>query len=111
MLSWPCVQVTAFSRWERELPKLVGEPRFQGIGTMKERRTLFDGYCKAAPEINKRRAESKRAALEAFQALLAEATSLPGAQSCVHKLCQAFSRSLTADQWVNAGCICTLPHT
>ena len=71
-------QVTAFSRWERELPKLVGEPRFQGVPTMKERRALFDGYCKAAPDISKRRAESKRAALEAFQALLAEATSLPG---------------------------------
>ena len=71
-------QVTAFSRWERELPKLVGEPRFQGVPTMKERRSLFDGYCKAAPDISKRRTESKRAALEAFQGLLAEATSLPG---------------------------------
>ena len=74
-------QVTAFSRWERELPKLLGEARFQAVGSMKERRSLFDAYCKAAPDISKRRAESKRAALEAFQALLAEATSLPGAQA------------------------------
>ena len=39
-------QVTAFSRWERELPKLLGDARFSAVATTKDRRALFDEYCK-----------------------------------------------------------------
>ena len=76
------VQVTAFSRWERELPKLLGDPRYTGLPSMKERRAVFDAFCKAVPSMSKLKSEGKRAALEAFQALLAEAKALPGAPPC-----------------------------
>ena len=39
-------QVTAFSRWERELPKLMGDPRFGAVASTKDRRALFDEFCK-----------------------------------------------------------------
>ncbi len=39
-------QVTAFSRWERELPKLLGDPRFGAVASTKDRRALFDHFCK-----------------------------------------------------------------
>jgi hypothetical protein len=42
----PTPQVTAFSRWERELPKLLGDARFSAVATTKDRRALFDEYCK-----------------------------------------------------------------
>jgi len=41
-----CEQVTAFSRWERELPKLLGDPRFGAVASTKDRRALFDDFCK-----------------------------------------------------------------
>ena len=41
-----CKQVTAFSRWERELPKLLGDPRFGAVASTKDRRALFDEFCK-----------------------------------------------------------------
>jgi hypothetical protein len=39
-------QVTAFSRWERELLKLQEDERFKAIPAMKDKRALFDDYCK-----------------------------------------------------------------
>ena len=37
--------VTAYSRWEKELPKLQGDDRFKAVPTAKERRILFDHFC------------------------------------------------------------------
>jgi len=37
--------VTAYSRWEKELPKLQGDERFKAVTTAKERRALFDHFC------------------------------------------------------------------
>lgn len=37
--------MTAYSRWERELPKLLSDRRFQTVPTTKERRAFFDDYC------------------------------------------------------------------
>lgn len=42
------MQVTPFSRWERELPKLVGDKRYLAIANMKERKVLFDEFCRSA---------------------------------------------------------------
>lgn len=39
-------QVTPFSRWERELPKLVGDDRYKAVGSQKDRKALFDEYCR-----------------------------------------------------------------
>lgn len=42
------MQVTPFSRWERELPKLVGDERYLAVSSMKERKALFDDFCRSA---------------------------------------------------------------
>lgn len=69
--------MTAFSRWERELPKLVGDARYKAIDKPKERRQIFDDFCKNVAEEQKRskeRQEQMAAAAEpAFLALLDEA--------------------------------------
>ncbi len=71
------MQVTPFSRWERELPKLVGDSRYKAIDKPKERRQIFDDFCRnVAEEQNrsKERKEKQAAAAEAaFLALLDEA--------------------------------------
>ncbi len=75
--SRPVLQVTPFSRWERELPKLVGDSRYKAIDKPKERRQIFDDFCRnVAQEQNrsKERKERQAAAAEtAFLALLDEA--------------------------------------
>ena len=58
-------QVTAFSRWERELPKLMGDPRFSAVASTKDRRALFDEFCKdvgAAARTGSKAATAKGAA-------------------------------------------------
>lgn len=71
------MQVTPFSRWERELPKLLGDSRYKAIDKPKERRQIFDDFCRNVAEEQKRskqRKEQLRAAAEpAFLALLDEA--------------------------------------
>ena len=68
--------MTPFSRWERELPKLIMEPRFSVVATLKERRQLFDRFCRTSAETHtKARADRERAVRDAFSALLAEAAS------------------------------------
>jgi len=64
-------QVTPFSRWERELPKLVTDDRWRAVASMKQRRLLFDGFCKGTAEGHKRgRAGRARAPRDGFGALL-----------------------------------------
>lgn len=68
--------MTPFSRWERELPKLVMDDRWRAVASMKQRRQLFDAFCKAAADGHKRgRASSKRSARDGFSALLNEAAA------------------------------------
>jgi len=63
--------VTPFSRWERELPKLVTDDRWRAVASMKQRRLLFDGFCKGAAEGHMRgRAGRARAPRDGFAALL-----------------------------------------
>ena len=80
-------QVTPFSRWERELPKLIGDARYQAVPTLKEKKQLFEDFCKSSAEFRSRaRANGKAAgsapppadgsseeAANAFKALLLEA--------------------------------------
>lgn len=40
------MQITAFSLWEKELPKLIKDPRYQAVASLKERRGLFEEFCK-----------------------------------------------------------------
>ena len=71
------VQVTPFSRWERELPKLVGDSRYKAIDKPKERRQIFDDFCRNVAEEqarSKERKEQQAAQAEAaFLALLDQA--------------------------------------
>lgn len=76
----PTLQVTPFSRWERELPKLVGDARYKAIDKPKERRQIFDDFCRNVAEeqrLSKQRKEQQAAAAEpAFLSLLDEAQAL-----------------------------------
>ena len=72
--------VTPFSRWEKELPKLITDPRYTAVGSLKERRLIFDDFCKTSADEQKRsKAERAKKSREDFQALLEEAAS-SGAQ-------------------------------
>lgn len=42
------LQVTPFSRWERELPKLSADSRYKAITTAKDRKALFDEFCRTS---------------------------------------------------------------
>ena len=73
------VQITPFSRWERELPKLVADSRYQAVPTLRERREIFEDFCRNAAEEHKRgKPDKSRAARDAFQALLKEAEDAEG---------------------------------
>lgn len=72
--------VTPFSRWEKELPKLITDPRWSAVGSLKDRRLIFDEYCKTSADEHKRaKAERARRGREEFQALLEEAAAVAGA--------------------------------
>lgn len=69
--------VTAFSRWERELPKMLADPRFTAVTSIKERRSLFDVFCRSAADRHKKpKIDRTPAARDAFMALLNEAQAL-----------------------------------
>ena len=73
------LQITPFSRWERELPKLVADSRYQAVPTLRERREIFEDFCRNAAEEHKRgKPDKSRAARDAFQALLKEAEDAEG---------------------------------
>ena len=68
--------MTPFSRWEKELPKLITDARWTAIGSLKERRLLFDDFCKTSADEHKRaKADRARKAREDFQVLLDEAAA------------------------------------
>ncbi|KAK9829764.1 hypothetical protein WJX72_007763 [[Myrmecia] bisecta] len=73
--------VTAFSRWERELPKLITDPRYKALPTLKDRRLVFDNFCKNVAEEHRQRQAHKAASVdEDFRALLEEAL-MPAAET------------------------------
>ncbi len=83
--------MTPFSRWERELPRLVQDPRFQAVPTLRERRLLFDDYCKlVAEEHKKAKGGGKKAAAEAFAALLNEIAAGAGMSHSASNQCMFF---------------------
>ncbi|XP_061991410.1 pre-mRNA-processing protein 40C isoform X1 [Rosa rugosa] len=65
--------VAPFSKWEKELPKIVFDPRFKAIPSY-SRRALFEHYVKTrAEEERKEKRAAQKAAIEAFKQLLDEA--------------------------------------
>mmetsp|Transcript_21219 Transcript_21219/g.53405 ORF Transcript_21219/g.53405 Transcript_21219/m.53405 type:complete len:816 (-) Transcript_21219:126-2573(-) len=66
--------VTPFSRWEKELPKLLGDPRFSAVPSQKEKRMLFDKFCRMrADEVRNEKKQSSKVAAKGFGELLQEA--------------------------------------
>lgn len=66
--------VAPFSKWEKELPKIVFDPRFKAIPSHSARKALFDHYVRTrAEEERKEKRAAQRAAIEGFKKLLDEA--------------------------------------
>lgn len=66
--------VAPFSKWEKELPKIVFDPRFKGIPSHSARRAIFDHYVRTrAEEERKEKRAAQKAALDGFKQLLEEA--------------------------------------
>ncbi|KAL8486813.1 hypothetical protein ACS0TY_023028 [Phlomoides rotata] len=66
--------VAPFSKWEKELPKIVFDPRFKAIPNQSARRALFEHYVRTrAEEERKEKRAAQKAALEGFKQLLEEA--------------------------------------
>ncbi|XP_057783614.1 pre-mRNA-processing protein 40C isoform X2 [Salvia miltiorrhiza] len=66
--------VAPFSKWEKELPKIVFDPRFKAIPDQSTRRALFEHYVRTrAEEERKEKRAAQKAALEGFKQLLEEA--------------------------------------
>ncbi|XP_050275850.1 pre-mRNA-processing protein 40C isoform X2 [Quercus robur] len=65
--------VAPFSKWEKELPKIVFDPRFKAIPSYSARRSLFEHYVKTrAEEERKEKRAAQKAAIEGFKQLLDE---------------------------------------
>jgi transcription elongation regulator 1 len=67
--------VAPFSKWEKELPKIVFDPRFKAIPSHSTRRAIFDHYVRTrAEEERKEKRAAQKAAVEAYKELLEEAS-------------------------------------
>ncbi|RAL54617.1 hypothetical protein DM860_001745 [Cuscuta australis] len=66
--------VAPFSKWEKELPKILFDPRFKAIPSYSERKAIFEHYVKTrADEERKEKRAAQKAAVEGFKQLLEEA--------------------------------------
>ncbi|CAN4080945.1 unnamed protein product [Withania somnifera] len=66
--------VAPFSKWEKELPKIVFDARFKAIPSYSARKALFEHYVKTrADEERKEKRAAQKAAVEGFKQLLDEA--------------------------------------
>lgn len=66
--------VAPFSKWDKELPKIVFDPRFKAIPTYAERRSLFEHFVRTrAEEERKEKRAAQKAAVEGLKQLLEEA--------------------------------------
>ncbi|CAL9144798.1 unnamed protein product [Musa hybrid cultivar] len=66
--------VAPFSKWDKELPKIVFDPRFKAVPSQSARRALFEHYVRTrAEEERKEKRAAQKAALDAFKQLLEEA--------------------------------------
>ncbi|CAI9097006.1 OLC1v1033288C1 [Oldenlandia corymbosa var. corymbosa] len=78
--------VAPFSKWEKELPKIVFDPRFQAISSQSARKALFEHYVRnRAEEERKERRAAQKAAVEGFKKLLDEAKEQIDRQTDYHK--------------------------
>eukprot|EP00268_Persea_americana_P023274 TRINITY_DN22924_c0_g1_i1.p1 TRINITY_DN22924_c0_g1~~TRINITY_DN22924_c0_g1_i1.p1 ORF type:complete len:1089 (-),score=274.03 TRINITY_DN22924_c0_g1_i1:759-4025(-) len=67
--------VAPFSKWEKELPKILFDPRFKAVPGYTARRALFEHYVRTrAEEERKEKRAAQKAAIEGFKQLLEEAS-------------------------------------
>ncbi|XP_022992104.1 pre-mRNA-processing protein 40C [Cucurbita maxima] len=67
--------VAPFSKWDKELPKIVFDPRFKAIPSYSARRSLFEHFVKTrAEEERKEKRAAQKAAIEGFKQLLDSAS-------------------------------------
>ncbi|CAH2053273.1 unnamed protein product [Thlaspi arvense] len=67
--------IAPFSKWEKELPKIIFDPRFKAIQSHSVRRSLFAQYVKTRAEEERReKRAAHKAAVEGFKQLLDEAS-------------------------------------
>ncbi|KAJ3403925.1 transcription elongation regulator [Chytridiales sp. JEL 0842] len=65
--------VSPFGTWEKEVQKIIDDPRFELIATPKERKYLFDKYCKLiAAEKKQQTLLKSQSAKETFSSLVTE---------------------------------------
>lgn len=66
--------VAPFSKWEKELPKIVFDPRFKAVPSYSARRAIFEQYVRTrAEEERKEKKAAQKAAINGFKQLLEEA--------------------------------------
>ena len=71
------LQVSAFSTWEKELPKFIFDPRYMLLNT-KERKTCFEVFIRSrAEEERKERKTKLKEKKDDFRKLLEEAKLNP----------------------------------
>lgn len=69
--------VAPFSKWEKELPKIIFDPRFKAIPNHSERRTIFEHYVRTRADVErKEKRAAQKAAIEGFKHLLEEASKV-----------------------------------
>lgn len=67
--------VAPFSKWDKELPKIVFDPRFKAVPGYSTRRSLFEHYVRTrAEEERKEKRAAQKATLDSFKQLLEEAS-------------------------------------
>ncbi|KAG9287473.1 hypothetical protein G9A89_023845 [Geosiphon pyriformis] len=72
------MNVSPFAMWEKELPRIIHDPRYTIIATLKQRKEIFDEYCKEkVVELrgDKKNQAKTQSAQEGFIKLLEEETS------------------------------------
>jgi len=68
--------IAPFSKWEKELPKIIFDPRFKAIPSHSVRRSLFEQYVKTRAEEERReKRAAHKAAIEGFRQLLDDAST------------------------------------
>ncbi|PKU73342.1 pre-mRNA-processing protein 40C isoform X1 [Dendrobium catenatum] len=66
--------VAPFSKWEKELPKIVFDPRFKAVPSYSARRAIFEQFVRTrAEEERKEKKAAQKAAINGFKQLLEEA--------------------------------------
>ncbi|KAJ3160355.1 transcription elongation regulator [Geranomyces michiganensis] len=69
--------VSPYTTWEKELPKIIDDPRYAQLPTLKDRKTVFDQYCIIRVAELREAQKSKKALSpkEAYQQLLKTETN------------------------------------